>query len=309
MKWILVDGTWLAHRVRHSIVGGSMIEEEPQLVIFGFLDELRSLCVDPRIRCANIHLFFDSGKNFRRDLYPEYKSYRTPLGEDQARWMGILWQQISLLKRTILPAIGVPVYGHEGFEGDDLIASAAAGLGPSEYGVMITADGDLWQCITPMVDWYNPMARRYFTDASFRDEKLVSPKNWARVKAIAGCLGDGVPGIKGVGEKTAITYLRGLESIRPRLLEKIESKEGRETIALCQRLVELPFEGTPSIRLCVPSKWNIEALVGICQELDITDLVDGKRNRDWRDIQSGFASLEDRQKAHQLRGRGLDVFG
>jgi len=99
----------------------------------------------------------------------------------------------------------------------------------------------LYQLLAANVRLYNPARRRMMTASRFREEYGLAPRDWVRVKAIGGCSSDGVPGVPGVAQKTAIKYLRGLLLPHHKAYQAIESPEGMERMAFNLPLVSLPF--------------------------------------------------------------------
>jgi len=298
MKWIMCDGTWMAHRAWHALPQ-EILEEEPSLVIFGLLDQFRSLCFDPRVRSFKLSLFFDSRQNRRRDIFPEYKMNRVrDRTEEEKAQLSVFWKEVESAIKHVFPRIGIPIHRLEGYEADDLIATAAETFYEGESGIIVTADSDLWQCINERVDWYNPQSKKYFSREVFLEAKGLEPDRWRWVKAIAGCSGDGVPGIKGVGEVGAIQYLRGELSSGGTKAKKIESQQALVTRNL--RLVGLPFAGTPPVELSSPS-YNAAAFREICKEYCWDRFLKGKSAEEWDLIfkEQVTQTLEFRQKARK----------
>ncbi|MFH1609683.1 MAG: hypothetical protein ABID40_03550, partial [Candidatus Bipolaricaulota bacterium] len=100
---------------------------------------------------------------------------------------------------------------------------------------------------------------------------------WAEVKAIAGCSGDGVPGIRGAGDRTAVKYLNGRLNVTTKVWGRIEA--GRGMIQRNLRLVRLPFEGCPEVRL-VEDRPTVEGWNAAMRELGIDSLTGMRIGRD-----------------------------
>jgi len=157
MKWVLIDLSYLAHRARYA-VGDLEFDDIPTGVMYGFFEQLLATCKNPPVCSNKILIFTDSKKSYRQRAFPDYKKKRkdnrTPEEQEQIR---VMYQQVNKLRDKILPKLGIPVYKQVGLESDDLIAYAAQELTmKKEEAIIITADGDLYQCITPWVKWYDP---------------------------------------------------------------------------------------------------------------------------------------------------------
>jgi len=295
MPWLLIDGGWLAYRAMWSVMKDQCMHQA-DLAAFLILDQLRVICCDPKCQSNRVGVFFDSRTSRRRASFPAYKASRKTTDPDKLEQLKCLWEGIEWAIGETFPALGVPVYRKEGYEADDLIAAACEVV---ERAIIITADGDLYQMISEKVHWYDPSRRRYYTPTSFELEKGITPYQWVRVKSIAGCSGDGIPGVGGVGEKTAILYLIKTLTNGKRL-DAIEGIRGQEIIARNLKLVRLPYEGAGVIKVREPG-WDLEGFAAECRQRDLESFVDGERLRDWRMIVAGKFSATDAQRGRQRR--------
>jgi DNA polymerase-1 len=111
----------------------------------------------------------------------------------------------------------------------------------------VSSDSDLYQLLSPKVTIWNPIKKTIFNLKSFQDKYRISASMWADVKAIAGCNSDDIPGVKGVGDITAIKYLSGNLKTTHRLFDTIVAgiKLWRRNI----QLTRLPFPGLDPIKL------------------------------------------------------------
>lgn len=300
MKWILIDGPWLAYRARYSVGLDGMLADDPGLLAFGMLDMLRSLCLDPRIESNNVTFFFDSPKSIRKDIFPAYKSNRIKKTPEEVEDQRLFREALEDVIGNILPALGLPVYRQHGYEADDLIASAASNVRDGDRAVIVTADGDLWQCLDYNVDWYNATTRKYVTKESFGSTMGVEPDEWAEVKAMAGCASDAIPGIAGIGEMTAIARMRG-DRITPDRLHKICSADGQQTIRDTMELVKLPLRGCPNICLTEPTVWSARGFKDVCDQYGFSEFQEGIRRFSWRKVMRGSVSLESIQRTRTRR--------
>lgn len=149
------------------------------------------------------------GRNFRKDIYPEYKANRQRMPEELAA-------QLEPIK-SMVQALGISVKVAEDHEADDCIASLAARYGSEKQVVIISGDKDLKQCLGPDVVMWDPGTGRILTEADFTAETGVSPAQWPDVQALIGDSSDNIPGVPGIGPKTAQQIFRifsSLEDIR-----------------------------------------------------------------------------------------------
>jgi len=234
-RFLLIDTSALAYRAWHTTGGLSHGGVETG-VAFGVFREVLKLEAEFVIR--RIVWCFDGGCECRRAVSPEYKVARPGDGADREAVAG----QIKELYRRWLPAVGFRnLLRRRGFEADDVIAAVVGGLPPADEAVIVSGDHDLWQLLRPGVSVYAPVKGRLTTDESFRAEWGLEPRDWAKVLAIAGCPGDGVRGIDGVGEKSAAQWLAG--RLDPKGKRWAAIRDGWQRIGANDRLVRLPFPG------------------------------------------------------------------
>jgi len=277
--YILVDISFLAHRARFACDEFEYHDFKTG-VLFGFWEQLKSICDE--LHSTKVLLCFDSKKSHRKNAFPEYKAKRTAeLTEEEQEQLRFMYEQIRLLRDEWLPAIGFPVYRQSGLESDDLMAQAALQLSDTgRENIIVTADGDLWQCISPFTSWYDPARKKRYTPETFKADKGVTPKDWAAVKSLAGCSGDGVPGIPGVGEKTAIKYLLGKLPDYYKTFQAIESIDGAMIQQRNAELVVLPHRMTKPLRICRPA-YNPDEFFRMCKRYGFASYLRGERHEEW----------------------------
>ena len=249
---LILDVSCLAYRALYS-TGALSHEGVGTGVIYGVLRDTVSLMEEHAT--DRIAFCFDGGYAKRLEVFGGYKAGRKPDRDNpmemelaKARWE--VRRQLGRLRKHYLPRIGFRnIFRREGYEADDVIASLCGLIAADDEAVVVSTDDDLLQLIRlpiPMLGQgrvlvWNPATKRPTTFDSFRREKGIRPEQWALVKAIAGCASDCVPGVKGVGEKTAIKYLVGKLKETTKAWAKIEGSS--ELIERNMRLVQLPFPG------------------------------------------------------------------
>ena len=159
------------------------------------------------------------------------------------------------LRRKYLKTIGYRnIFCQKGYEGDDLIASVCLNLKQKDEAIIISADQDLYQLLRFNISFYNPTKGKILTLQGFKKKYGIIPDQWHLVKAIAGCSTDEVPGVKGVGELTAIKLLKDDLKKTLKVFETIKkfcwSKKTRVKKFMRNiNLVLLPLEGTKVFKL------------------------------------------------------------
>ena len=290
---LFIDFSFLCHRALHSM-GGLNHADIPTGVLYGFFESIRALAADPRIRSNQCHLFLDSKQSYRRQLFPAYKAKRhQDKSPEERRTAAALHQQMGLLAGA-LPGMGFPTYIQVGLESDDLLAKAA-----ERGGVVITADSDLWQCISPGTAWFDPGRNVMYGPLSFREKKGIDPWHWRMVKALAGCHTDEVPGIPGVGEKTAIDFINHNLPAKGKKWAAIHSPAGAATVERNLALVSLPHPRTRAVDLW-PITYNEAAFFAFAKEHGMASYLEAPRMNEWLAFFAG--RFDTTHKRGALRG-------
>lgn len=245
----LLDGHALAYRTYFALTrGGSGSQRwvtkdgEPTAGIYGFASVL--LRIFEQEQPEYLMVAFDTGKTFRDELYKEYKGTREKMPDDLATQM--------VRVRQLVDAFNIPRLEAEGFEADDVLGSAAAKAVEAGLGVkIITGDKDLLQLVNERVMVSLP--GRSLSDAKdyLKDDVIefigVRPDQIVDFKALVGDKSDNIPGVRGIGEKTAINLLgeyetlegiyANLEELPASVRNKLE--EGRDDALMSQNLARI----------------------------------------------------------------------
>lgn len=273
---LILDSNFLCYRAFHAM-GDLSYGAIKTGVVYGFLKEVQNL--QDRFGTMRVAFCFDVGNPVRKQLLECYKQKRhehRDATEEEVAARKLLRRQIRNLYSEYLPEIGYRnVYHCHGYEADDLIASLVMNLPEEQEIIIVSADGDLLQLLRPNVSIFRPgMFRnpgKVVTLQSFYKEHGIHPKKWARVKAMAGCTSDEIPGIPRIGEKTAAKYLRGELKPTTAAFKAIESKEGQTIIRTNKPIVKLPFEGTPVLSV-VEDKITQAGWASVCDKLGLKSL-------------------------------------
>lgn len=238
---LVLDVHYLCHRAFHTTKDLSYGSKATG-VIFGFLKTITQL--KQEFMTERVAFCFEHWMLYRRDIYPPYKKKRATKErtEEEQKEYEDLKLQIKALRREHLPLIGFKnIFSFEGMESDDIMAVIARDTPSNEDVILITADSDLYQCLKGNVSIYSPAKKTFITENWFRKEYGIDPRKWAVVKAIAGCQSDEVEGIVGVGEITALKFVRGEASQKSE--DTILSAENKAIVRRNRALVELPYAG------------------------------------------------------------------
>lgn len=199
---ILVDGSSYLYRAYHAFPPLTNSAGEPTGAMYGVLNMLKSLLV--QYSPTHVAVVFDAkGKTFRDELFEHYKSHRPPMPDD-------LRSQIEPLHEMVR-AMGLPLLAVSGVEADDVIGTLALEAEKKGHAVLIsTGDKDMAQLVTPGVTLINTMTNTILGPEEVEQKYGVPPSLIIDFLAMMGDSSDNIPGVPGVGEKTAQALLQGL---------------------------------------------------------------------------------------------------
>ena len=213
---ILVDGSSYLFRAFYALPHLKSPQGEPSGAILGVMNMLKRLLKDHDPQHIGI-IFDPKGKNFRHDIYPEYKANRSAMPEDLSCQIQATFNMIELM--------GLPLIIVDGVEADDVIGSLSKQLVAQNRTVLISSsDKDLAQLIEPGVSIIDTM-KDVHIDAALVEQKYgVRPDQIIDLLALAGDTSDNIPGIPSVGMKTAAKWLQQYDSLENLLAHSSEIK-------------------------------------------------------------------------------------
>lgn len=288
---VLIDGNALVHRSFHAIPPLTTKKGEQVNAVYGFTSTL--LSVLEKFKPEYIAATFDvSGPTFRHKAYAEYKATRAKAPQE-------LYDQIPIVKEVVR-AFNIPIYEQAGFEADDAIGTLSLMADTHEdlETIIVTGDADTLQLVSGGTKVFT--MRRGITDTVLYDEAKVydkyglAPYQLADFKGLRGDPSDNIPGVKGVGEKTASDLLqkyetlegvyKHLDEIKPAVCAKL--KRDKQQAFLSRELGTIkrdaPFE--LDLPKCKTTDFNRANVVDLLRRLDFFSLI--KRvNRDDEDNQ------------------------
>ena len=203
---VLVDGSSYLYRAFHAFPPLTNREGEPTGAMYGVVNMLKSLI--SQVEPSHIAVVFDAkGKTFRDELFEQYKSHR-PRMPDELR------SQIQPL-HAIIKALGIPLISVEGVEADDVIGTLAVQAAKEGKHVLIsTGDKDMAQLVNDHIMLINTMNNTLLDREGVIEKYGIPPELVIDWLALQGDSSDNIPGVKGVGEKTALALLQGIGSIK-----------------------------------------------------------------------------------------------
>lgn len=225
----LVDGSGYIFRAYHALPPLTRKSDGlPVGAVSGFCNMLLKLLNDMGAAGTPTHLavIFDaSGQSFRNEIYPEYKAHRPPAPED-------LVPQFPLVREAV-QAFDIPAIELAGFEADDLIASYAdAAAAQGARVTIVSSDKDLMQLVSEKIDMVDTMKDKFIDREGVVDKFGVGPEKVIDVQALAGDSVDNVPGVPGIGIKTAAQLIEeygDLDTLLARA-EEIKQNKRRENL-------------------------------------------------------------------------------
>jgi DNA polymerase-1 len=280
----LIDGHALAYRMYYALTGYSSdaptrwqtSKGEPTAGIFGFAREL--LRIYEQEKPDYLAVAFDTGKTFRDEIFPEYKATRAKMPDD-------LRPQIERI-RQMVDAFNIPRLEMEGFEADDVLGSAARWGAAQGLGVkIITGDRDLLQLVNDRTIVYLAGDdQNYITAEDVLGKLHVRPEQVVDYKAIVGDNSDNIPGVPGVGAKTAESLLAKygtldaiyahLDEVEPRWRTKLEA--GKESAYMSRDLAAIRTDLPVALNLeqAKPDAFDPVEVEALFRELEFRSLVD-----------------------------------
>lgn len=280
-KLVLIDGHALAYRQFYALPLDAFTTQagEPTNATYGFTRTLLDLMTgdDPPTYLA---VSFDVGRTFRDDLFEEYKGTREKMPDELAL-------QIERI-RDVVRTMNIPVLELEGYEADDVLGTIARQAKPLGVPVhIITGDRDLLQLVDDNTVVELPPSRyqrqpRQYTPDKVVDEYRIRPDQIVDWKALEGDSSDNIPGVRGVGRKTATRLLQKyetldaiyehLEEIGTRFRNKLS--DGHDSAYLSQKLATIVTDAPIELDLdaCVLHEYDVNAVLDLFRDLEFRSL-------------------------------------
>lgn len=272
----LIDGSAYIYRAFFALPPLSNSKGQQTNAVYGFTTMLLKVLREHKPDCLAV-VFDEKGPTQRHEEFKGYKAQRPEMPHG-------MQNQIPLIHRVV-EAMAVPVVRQIGLEADDLIGTLAhraeeAGLNV----VIVTSDKDMFQLLTPKIKIYDPVKDKWIGETECRERFGVEPSRVVEVMGLMGDSIDNIPGVKGIGEKTAIKLiaqfgtiedlLRRIEEVTPNKVKNLLTEQA-ENARLSHRLatirVDCPIEfDCNAFRLVPPPS---EPLVALLRELEFSTLL------------------------------------
>ena len=269
----VIDISSYFYRAFHAIRGLSTSRGFPTNAVFGVTNMLLKILRERQPHYLALAL--DSkGPTFRHRKFPTYKAHRPPMPPELVMQLPYIHQ--------VIQGLNLPTLEKEGFEADDLIGTLVKKARVQGFKVeIISGDRDLLPLVQEGVDMWDPMKDVRYDPEAIQEKYGVSPRELVEVKALAGDVSDNIPGVPGIGEKTALKLIARYHTLENLLshLEEIKEKALKARLQdfagqarLSRELVlldeQVPLDADPAA--LQPGPWDREALRRLFVELEFS---------------------------------------
>lgn len=275
MGFLVIDGNSILNRAFYGIRVLTNSRGVATNAVTGFMNTL--LMLEKDVQPDMIAVAFDlKAPTFRHKMYDGYKANRKGMPEDLA-------QQLPYMKK-IIKAMGIAIIEQEGYEADDIIGTISAACADKKIPCTVsTGDRDSFQLVNDYVTVRLAKTKGdiYYTPGVIEDEYGVTPKQMIEVKALMGDTSDNIPGVRGIGEKTALSLIKEFASVDG-LYENIDSTlitdglrnkliNGKESCYMSRKLAEICLTAPIDTELShyIPSERDDERLAKLLSELEM----------------------------------------
>ena len=260
---ILIDGSGYIFRAFYGLPPMTNQDGVPVNAVFGFTKMLLKLIDDLKPIYAAV-IFDVARKTFRNEIYEDYKGNRSDPPED-------LIPQFSII-RNATEAIGLPVVEMEGFEADDLIATyATLAQDKKKKVIIISSDKDLMQLVDDNIILFDPMKQFWINEDKVFEKFGVYPNKVIDVQSLAGDSSDNIPGVPGIGVKTAAELINQFDNLDQLLSRAVEIKQNKRR----ENLIQFADQARLS-RSLVTLKKDVSVISKI-EDFKINTLLDTKK--------------------------------
>ena len=277
----LIDGYAMLYRAHFAMIRNPLINSKGMhtSALFGFVNQIMKLINNEKPDLM-IAAFDSPQKTFRHERYPEYKATREKMPEEMIEQLPFLW--------NILDSMDIPLLEEPGFEADDIIGTLATQASKKGLDVyIVSGDKDFMQLINDKIFLYAPSGRqadiKIYDKQGVEDKWGVPPEKIIDLLGLMGDSSDNVPGVMGVGEKTAVKLIQEYGSLEASLenANNVKNKRAREGLLnskenaiLSKELVTIETQMDLKINLSDLNTNNIkkESLAEIFQELEFESL-------------------------------------
>ena len=250
-NFFIIDGHSQLYQAYYAISGLTTPSGQPINAVYGFTRMLRKILKEDR-PCYMAIAFDSKGPTFRHKEYEKYKEHRKPTPDD-------LITQIPLIF-DVINAYNIPLFAIQGFEADDIIGTISTKVSKENIEcTIITTDKDMDQLVDKYIKIFNPRKKQIRDIDRIRKEMGIEPKSFIDVLALSGDSSDNIPGVPGIGIKTALDLIREWKTLENVLsnTDKIKGKKRQENLVQFAESARLSMR-LATIDIEVPLDFSIE---------------------------------------------------
>ncbi|GAX59497.1 DNA polymerase I [Candidatus Scalindua japonica] len=251
-NFFIIDGHSQLYQAYYAIIGLTTPSGQPINAVYGFTRMLRKIVKEDKPYYMAI-AFDSKGPTFRHLEYAKYKEHRKPTPDDLASQIPLMFDLIR--------AYNIPIFAIKGFEADDIIGTISKKVSMENIEcTIITTDKDMDQLVDKHIKVFNPRKKEIRDIDKIRNEMGIEPKNFIDVLALSGDSSDNIPGIPGIGLKTALNLIREWKSLDNVLsnIDRIKGKKKQENLLKYAELARLSMR-LATINTEVPIDFRLES--------------------------------------------------
>jgi len=294
----LIDGSAYIYRAYHAIRSLTNSKGLPTNAAFGFARMLLKLLEDRAPEY--IVMFFDAkGPTFRHEMYADYKANRPPMPDD-------LSIQIPYIKE-ITKGFNMPVIEMSGYEADDLIGTFSRIAEKAGFNVvMVTGDKDFMQLVTDKAIIWDPMKEKTIDSDVIRTTYGIEPRQMVDVMGLSGDTADNIPGVPGIGQKTALSLIKTYKSMKQlyEQIDTIKKKKQHENLVKYKDQAFLSRE-LVTINTDVPFPFNPKEFKSKTPDNNILSML--FKDLEFRQLQQAFPRKSDLSKKSYSLVNSIDM--
>jgi len=282
----LIDGSGYFYRAFHAIRGLKNSRGMPTNAVFGFTRMLLKL-LDEKISDRMVMFFDSKGPTFRHEMYVDYKANRPPMPEELA-------VQIPYI-HDVTRAFRIPTFSLPGFEADDLIGTTAVkAQDDGYYAVIVSGDKDLKQLISDRAIIWDPMKDILVRLQDIQDTG-ITPKQLIDVMGLSGDTSDNIPGVPGIGPKTAMSLIQTFGDLET-LYQQVDTITKKKQHQNLVQFKDQAFLSRDLVRLDTRAPIDFDVAALVVGEPDKNALADLFKELEFSQLQRQFPKESDLSK-------------
>jgi DNA polymerase-1 len=282
---LIIDTSALLYRAKHA-VGNKLSHQDVETgLMFGFFIQIFKLA--NKFKTNRFIFCLDGGvggKSIRKSIFPDYKRSRVEKHEEDKKFDDLCYKKFDDVVKLLYLFGFKNIHAYPGLEADDIVASFLMhNLEYQKGSIVVSSDNDFYQLLDICKGMFLSQKNYLYTKHDLDDEYGVTPEQWRLVKEIAGCKGDQVPGIPGVGYAKAAMFIRG-DLVKGKVYDKIVSPDFANVRKLAKKLTSLPIAKTPKVKL-IDDRYdlNFDPFLEMCSTYNFNSFISNSENfNGWR---------------------------